>query len=911
LCIVPDASQDERFAGNPMVAGAPRVRFYAGAPLLTAEGQAIGTLCVKDVVPRQLSHSQREALLMLSRQVMVQLELDHKTRELEESEAERKRVAEELCEKHEYLQTALELAGMGAWSWDFRSDEAPTIMGSGPISGLPESQYPKTGAGFRMLVHPDDRALVEQRIELAKAGCDYQAEFRIVLLDNSIRWVVARGKCLRDTTGSPFCLMGVDYDITERRNAEVQIQHLNRVYAMLSDINQTIVREKDPQAVLQSACRIAVEKGRFRLAWIGLRTAPGRQMRVAAHAGASLETLKILDSMYSGEPCDSECAFTLHTLQTGEHSVCNDIARDPQAASWRASALQQGYRAMASLPLKHGDMVIGAFNLYASEPGFFNAEELRLLDELAMDIAFALEGYERDQERRRVERALRASEERFRQLAENIQEVFWMMDPAGTEVLYVSPAYERIWGRTCASLYETPHDWLDAIHSDDRERVMHSMQTKLASGDFDEIYRIERPDGTIRWIHDRAFPVCGATGEVVRIVGTAEDITARRQLEEQFRQAQKMEAIGRLAGGVAHDFNNLLMVIHGYGSLLMTGQTPETAAEAAREIVQATERAARLTRQLLAFSRRQVMQAQWVDLNEIVSSVARMLERILGEDVRLQLNLNPHPLMTLADAGMLDQVLMNLAVNARDAMPNGGRLTIETMEKDLAEAEPGTMPDAKPGRHVCVRVTDTGCVILPENLPHIFEPFFTTKEPGKGTGLGLATVFGIVAQHGGCLQVDSEVSHGTSVHVYLAAATVTPESRAAEAPRPNPQGGTETILIVEDEPAVRRLTRVVLEQQGYRVLEAANGPEALQVWDGHKSEIHLLLTDIVLPEGMSGFDLANCLLESNPKVRIIFTSGYSADIAGRRLSLKVGQGFIQKPFSPVQLLETVRRSLDT
>jgi CheY-like chemotaxis protein len=344
--------------------------------------------------------------------------------------------------------------------------------------------------------------------------------------------------------------------------------------------------------------------------------------------------------------------------------------------------------------------------------------------------------------------------------------------------------------------------------------------------------------------------------------------------------------------------------------LMLTDQSPDAAAEAAREIVKAAERAAGLTRQLLAFSRRQVMQAQWVDLNKIVSSVARMLERILGEDVRLQLNLHPRPLMTFADTGMLDQVLMNLAVNARDAMPNGGRLTIETTEKDLAEAEPGTMPDARAGRHVCVRVTDTGCGISPENLSHIFEPFFTTKEPGKGTGLGLATVFGIVAQHGGCLQVDSEVSHGTTVHVYLAAALLTAESRAAETPRPNPQGGTETILIVENEPAVRRLTRVVLEQQGYRVLEAANGPEALRVWDRHGFEIHLLLTDIVLPEGMSGFDLANRLLERNPKVRIMFTSGYSADIAGRHLSLKVGQGFIQKPASPRQLLETVRRSLD-
>jgi PAS domain S-box-containing protein len=825
---------------------------------------------------------------------------------------ERKRADEELRKEQMYLQTALKLAGMGVWYRDFQSNVRGTLQGSGPITGLPESELPRTYADFIKLVHPEDRESVEQGIERAKAGGDYDAEFRIILSDNSIRWVASRGRCLLDSKGVPFRLTGVDYDITERRRAEVQIRQLNRVYAVLSEINQTIVRVKDPQTVLNAACRTAVETGRFRMAWIGLRTAPGQRIKIAAHAGASAEDLKTLQSMYGEDASDFDCAFTTHALQAGQHAFCNSIADDPRAESWRTMALRHGYRAMASLPLKHGDEVIGTFNLYSGEPNFFTTEELRLLDELAIDIAFALESYKSDKARRDAEQALRESEERFRQLAENIQEVFWMKDPARNELIYVSPGYERIWGRTCASIFATPHDWPDAIHPDDRARVLLFASGKQRRGDYDETYRIERPDGMVRWIHDRAFPVRGPGGEIIRIVGTTEDITAQRRMEEQFRQAQKMEAIGRLAGGVAHDFNNLLVVIGGYGSLLLeAGQSAEESREAVREIVKASERAAGLTRQLLAFSRRQVIQAGWIDLNEVVRSVATMLARILGEDVRLQLNLCSHPLMTYADAGMLDQVLINLAVNARDAMPRGGLLTIETTEQHFTEAQATAMHGGRPGQHVSLRVSDTGSGISPENLPHLFEPFFTTKEPGKGTGLGLATVFGIVTQHDGFLHVESKVNEGTTVQIWLASGPADARLDAVEAPPPSLQRGTETILIVEDEASVRLLTRTVLEQQGYRIFEAATGREALLVWDQHADEVALLLTDIVMPEGMSGFDLANRLRERNPKLRILFTSGYSSDIAGRSISLQPGQGFLQKPCSPRQLLESIRHSLDS
>jgi len=567
---------------------------------------------------------------------------------------------------------------------------------------------------------------------------------------------------------------------------------------------------------------------------------------------------------------------------------------------------------MAAFPLLSDEQVIGAFNVYADEAGFFDADELRLLDELAQDISLGLDLHRRERQRLASEQALRESEERFRQLAENIREVFWMTDPTKQRMLYISPAYESIWGRSCESLYREPRTWIEAIHPEDRPRVLAAIEARQERGDYDETYRIVRPDGTVRWIHDRAYPLNNAEGVVYRIVGTAEDITAQRQLEEQYRQAQKMEAIGQLAGGVAHDFNNLLTAISGYADLLRE-EWPEDHAgrEDLQEIVNAADRAATLTRQLLAFSRRQVILPQLLDLNDSVTSLAKMLQRILGEDVHMRLDLHSRPLMTRADPGMVDQLLMNLVVNARDAMPGGGQLTIETAETEVAEPAGRAAGEAAPGRYVVLRVTDTGTGIAPEHLPHILEPFFTTKAPGKGTGLGLATVYGIVQQHGGSLRVDSQPGQGATFEILLPAAGAAEAAPRRDTPRSHPVMGAETVLVVEDDAAVRGLMMALLTRHGYRALEAATGGEALALWEKQSDPVHLLMTDIIMPGGMDGRELARQLRERCPDLKVLFTSGYSASIAGRELTLPSGQHFIQKPSTPRRLLEAVRRCLES
>ena len=417
--------------------------------------------------------------------------------------------------------------------------------------------------------------------------------------------------------------------------------------------------------------------------------------------------------------------------------------------------------------------------------------------------------------------------------------------------------------------------------------------------------------GEKRIIEGRWTLLRDAKGTPKSIFAVNTDITLSRQLAEQLRQSQKMEAIGQLAGGVAHDFNNILTAVIMQVELLSIGdRLDEELKEGLKQIRDSAERAANLTRQLLLFSRRQVMQMRTLDLNEVVTGMAKMLQRIIGEDVHLQLHLHPAPLMTRADAGMLEQVLMNIAVNARDAMPHGGRLLIETLERNVADASDAQNPEASPGNFICLIVGDNGHGIHPDILTHIFEPFFTTKEPGKGTGLGLATVFGIVKQHQGWINVESQPGQGTRFLVFLPA-SASPEDRIdTVGSQARPPGGVETILLVEDDDAVRQLTRITLERYGYTIVEAANGVDALNIWPRCRDRVALLLTDLVMPSGVSGHQLARRLQSENPNLKVIFTTGYSSDIAGRDLELHHSENFIQKPCTADQLLQTVRKCLD-
>ena len=391
-----------------------------------------------------------------------------------------------------------------------------------------------------------------------------------------------------------------------------------------------------------------------------------------------------------------------------------------------------------------------------------------------------------------------------------------------------------------------------------------------------------------------------------------EDITERLSLEAQLRQAQKMESVGQLAAGVAHDFNNMLTVIQGHAGMLQSATSGEPRAVAsAQAIFYAAERAAGLTRQLLMFSRKNVMQPVLLDLRELMGNMSKMLQRLLGETVKLQFVPPSEVPLVKGDPGMLEQVIMNLAVNARDAMPRGGILTINMFVAEIDVNGAREHPEARPGAFVCLRVSDTGCGMDASTMGRIFEPFFTTKEVGKGTGLGLATVYGIVKRHEGWIEVASQVSRGTTFDVFL------PASTAPVSPRPTilasqeeAPGGEETIMVVEDEPVLREMAVAILKDCGYHVIQARSGVDALRVLEQQHNGLDLLLTDVVMPEGISGVDLAQRLRDDQPDLKVVFASGYSVDDLDTDFIRKGSAGFIQKPYTHTSLARAVRESLD-
>ncbi len=514
--------------------------------------------------------------------------------------------------------------------------------------------------------------------------------------------------------------------------------------------------------------------------------------------------------------------------------------------------------------------------------------------------------------RRAAEDALRASEERFRQLVENIKEAFVVVDVPSMAVQYVSRTWEDLWGRPVAEAYNGPRQWLAAVMSDDRRLVWDAIQTVQRGTPASAVFRVERADDSVGWLRAQVFPVA-AQGVVHRFVGLIEDITEERRRETQLLQSQRMEAVGRLAGGIAHDFNNLLTVILGSSQLLEEDLAHDPAlADRTREISRAAESGAALTRQLLAFSRQQVLQPRPLDLNACVRKAEPLLRRLIGEHLELRLDLADSVEAVSADPAQVDQVLINLLANARDAMPTGGTITIASGYQHLTAVDLDGQPVGAVSAHVWLSVTDTGMGMDAATQRRVFEPFFTTKALGKGTGLGLATVYGIVKQSQGFIDVESEVGRGTTFRIMLPV--------LADGSRPNEDDsiagssedlrGHETILLVEDRDDTRLAIRDMLRHCGYQVLEAAEGADALRVAQAHQGTVHVLLTDVVMP-GLSGRETADQLTAAYPGLRVVFMSGYTNESIDHHGVLEPGVEFIQKPFTLVDLMRKVRQVLSS
>ena len=695
-------------------------------------------------------------------------------------------------------------------------------------------------------------------------------------------------------------------DISVRMRAEEHIRQLNRIYNVLSDINETIVRENDSQAMLEAACRIAVDKGKFRMAWIGMIETKTQKLQPIASSGmvdGYLDQVKIdfLDPKMATGPA-ALCFLT------GEHSICNDIEHELDRP-WKENALRNGYRSLAAFPLRCEGQIIGVFCLYASELAFFNDDETQVLDEMALDISYALEVNRHEIDRRKAEKELGWRTAFFEAQVDSALDGVFVVDSQGMKILQNQRMNELLKIPLDVSENTDDAQQREFVKAMVRNPDLFEEKVNYLNSHPEEVSRdeIELIDGTI--LERYSSPVRDKALNYYGRIWTFRDITERRQLEEQFRQAQKMEAVGQLTGGIAHDFNNLLTVILGCSEVIgeEVKENPRLT-KMAEMISSAAQRGADLTHRMLAFARRQTLQPKPVNVNQLLLDIESFLRRTLSADIELHVIQGGEDCEATVDPTQLESALINLCVNARDAMPGGGRLTIETgntaLDTNYADQNPGVIP----GQYILVAVSDTGSGISAENLSRVFDPFFTTKEVGKGTGLGLSMVYGFAKQSQGHVKIYSELGHGTSVKLYLPQANQKSEPSSQYQLPVADLRGSEVILLVEDNEPVREFAKSQLVDLGYRVLEATNGKDALKVLGKHK-DIDLLFTDVVMPGGLTGRELALAACRLNPMLKVLFCSGYAENAIHHHGLLEKDMQLLNKPYTRLELAKRVRGML--
>ncbi|MBJ7353269.1 MAG: PAS domain-containing protein [Thermoleophilaceae bacterium] len=698
------------------------------------------------------------------------------------------------------------------------------------------------------------------------------------------------------------------FDVTDLRALQDELQIRRDLYAMLARANAAMVASGDRDELFREICEIAVELGKFHLAWIG-EPVEGNFVRIAS-AG--------VDESYVGTILQPGFEITTDPLSVnsqgptgiayrkGEVSVENDFLGSAATAPWHEAAKRVGFASSAAFPIRQEGKVVAVLALYASEKGFFTEELVAALSEMTPSLSIWMDWHALEQRRKESEAELQM---RDRALAAANQGVV-ITDALAEDnpIIYATPAFANLTGYAPEELIGRNCRILQGARTD--PETVKQIGEALAAGRSCEVELINyRKDGTTFWNHLAISPVLDDGGTLTHFIGVQTDVTERKEFEQRARQAQKLEAIGQLAGGIAHDFNNALTAIRASAELALMDLKDESLRDDLLQIDRAAEHAAELTRQLLAFSRQQVLKPEPTDLNQVLSETMSLAHRLIGENITLSEELGAGVRPVLVDRAQLQQVIMNLAINARDAMPEGGRIEIRTSLVELDESDVARQFVPEAGTYVLLELSDSGVGMDAVAQSKVFEPFYTTKS--EGTGLGLATVHGIILQSGGQITVESEFGVGTTFKVFLPTTLeeATPEP-SAPSERPPPPDTRETILHVEDSESLRPLVIRALGRHGYKILSASSAEEALELADEHPGEIDLLLTDIVMP-GLNGRELAEILAEKMPGLKVLFTSGYPADLVIREGIAESEINFIEKPFRAVALADKVRAVLDS
>jgi PAS domain S-box-containing protein len=714
-----------------------------------------------------------------------------------------------------------------------------------------------------------------------------------------------RGDAIRDAQGKMRYCFGLLHDVSEETRTRDELRRSNRFMNILSASSQWLFRATTEQELLDQVCAVLMEAGDYRQAWVlfpdSAATPQGWRM-MAGHrrGGGSAQPSVLLAGTAPG----------LAVCQASQPMVVQELVPDAASpGSWQAAAHGQGIRACALFPIVLPGQLHGVLGVDADRINPFDAREQAMLQELANDLAYGLQALRDRHDLVRTERVLRQTVGSLRALINSSPLAIVTLNLEG-RVQTWNNAAEQMFGWTAEDVVGKP---LPIIPPEDAAAVRQAWDEVLAGRCIvgAERRRLHQDGRFINTILSVA-PVRNERGDIVTIMAMYTDVTEQKRLESQFHQAQKLQEIGQLAGGVAHDFNNLLTVIQGHANLLRPVVHQTGGDSHLEQILKATASAAALTAQLLAFSRRQVLQPRVLDLNGVVHDMEKMLKRLLGETIQLAVCLDGKLRPVKVDPGQMQQVLLNLTVNARDAMPEGGQLTIETANVHLDATAAARHAEIAPGRYVMLAVTDTGVGMSAEVRARLFEPFFTTKDSGRGTGLGLAVVYGIIKQSSGHLWVYSEPGRGTTFKVFFPLASGPIETEEADigpgddAMPASALGGN--VLLVEDDPSVRLLLVTMLEQAKFHVTAAESPAEACELADRHQGPLHLLLTDVILP-GMNGHELARRLAPGRPDTRVLYISGYTGNAIAHYGVLDTETAFLQKPFSASMLSQTVRRVL--
>jgi PAS domain S-box-containing protein len=789
------------------------------------------------------------------------------------------------------------VVGVGLWDMELRTQQVFLSEKSYRIGGLEPKEGPEPLQRLLGMVHPDDLPAIEGMMAEAAAGQrPYDVDIRFVRPDGAVRWVNTTAEVTRDENGSPIGFVGTLLDITHHKHVEAVLRESEQRLRLLHTLDEALRGIIDPEQIVAIALVVLGEHMQLSRCAFGDVGGDGETCSVAH------EYTNGCASVVGHYKLSALGPTALAKLLSGQPFIADDIRTALPADETHAFHTVDA-RAVICCGLIRSGMLRSLWSVQQTTPRAWTEAEVSLVREFAERCWATLE-------QRAAEAKLRRSETLLRIASQAAHLGGWSIE---------MPAFAVTWSDEVRAILELPHGTqprpstlIEAFAPEYRELITSHLHACATTGEpFDfEAQLITAKDKTI-WVRTIGQAERGDNGAIARISGALQDVDARRQLEEQLRQAQKMEAVGRLAGGIAHDFNNLLSVVLGYSSLVSSELGPGSPLVAdVNEIGRAGECARDLTQQLLAFSRRQVLHPRVCNWNDIVSGMERMLRPLIGESVTLALAAGSDLGHMLADRSQIEQVVMNLVVNARDAMPSGGYLTVETGNTDI-DAARAAREGVAPGRYVMLAVTDTGIGMGAATRSRIFEPFFSTKAKGKGTGLGLSTVHGIVIQSGGFATVDSTPGEGSTFRIYLPRIDNVAPVVAIHEPAPRRSlRGQETILLVEDEEQVRTVAHIILRRNGYNVLDAQNGGEAFLICEQHPRPIDLMLTDVVMPR-MSGPELAERVAKLRPKMKVLYMSGYTEDTLGHPGVLEPDMAFLPKPLTPESMLRKVREVLDS